>query len=296
MRGTGHPAYMVGGDPVDPIGTKVRRVSRSNERKSAKPDLRGPSRSVAVPVQRCITACCTARGERGWFDSEGPNPGLDEVGRIREAELRCAAENLGLHEVSFLNYIDGEVDQADVHEIVGRIVSHIRRIKAQVVVTFGPDGAYGHPDHIALSQFTNAAIVCAADRNFVDVNVQPSHRVLKFYYMVDSQEVVNVANEAFGGISMEIDGVTRSHVGWQDWQITTKLDNEKYMDKVQQAILCHKSQLPGFGSMAEWTLPQLSLIFGTGNYYRAFSLVNGGRAVETDLFEGMSDSGFLQME
>jgi LmbE family N-acetylglucosaminyl deacetylase len=211
-------------------------------------------------------------------------------------ELRCAAENLGLHEVSFLDYLDGEVDQADPQEIIGRIVSHIRRIQPQVVVTFGPDGAYGHPDHVALSQFTNAAVVCAADRNFVDVDVQPSHRVLKFYYMVDSQEVVNVANEAFGGISMEIDGVTRSHVGWQDWQITTKLDNEKYMDKVQQAILCHKSQLPGFGSMAKWTLPQLSLIFGMGNYYRAFSLVNGGRAVETDLFEGIKESGLFQRE
>ena len=230
---------------------------------------------------------CATRGERGWFDSEGPNPGLEGVARIREAELRCAAEHLGLDEVSFLDYIDGEVDQANPEEIIGKLVSHLRRIKPQVVVTFGPDGAYGHPDHIALSQFTSGALVCAAEGNFVDANLQPPHRVLKLYYMVDSQDIVRAANEAFGGISMEVDGVTRSHVGWEDWQITTRLDNRKYLDKVQQAMLCHKSQIPGYHPIDQWPLAELARIFGTGYFYRAFSLVNGGRVVETDLFEGL---------
>ena len=230
---------------------------------------------------------CATRGERGWFDSEGPDPGLEGVARIRESELRCAAEHLGIQEVSFLDYIDGDVDQADPEEIIGRIVSHIRRIKPQIVVSFGPDGAYGHPDHIALSQFTSGALVCAADRNFVDVNVQPPHRVLKFYYMVDTLDIVRAANEAFGAISMDVDGVTRHHVGWQDWQITTKLDNSKHLDKVQKAIHCHQSQLPGYGPMAEWSLAELTPIFGTGSFYRAFSLVNRGRKTEMDLFDGL---------
>jgi LmbE family N-acetylglucosaminyl deacetylase len=230
---------------------------------------------------------CATRGERGWFDSEGPDPGLEGVARIREAELRCAAEHLGIHEVSLLDYIDGDVDQADPEEIIGKLVSHIRRIKPQVVVTFGPDGAYGHPDHIALSQFTNGALVCAADRNFVDGNVLSPHRVLKFYYMVDAFDIVTIANEAFGGISMDVDGVTRRHVGWADWQITTRLKNDQYLDQVQKAMLCHKSQLPGYGPIAEWSSPELAPLFGHGSFYRTFSLVNGGRTVETDLFEGL---------
>lgn len=230
---------------------------------------------------------CATRGERGWFDSEGPDPGAEAVARIREAELRRAAENLGLHEVSILDYVDGEVDQANPEEIIGRIVTQIRRIKPQVVVTFPPDGHYGHPDHIALSQFTNGALVCAADRNFIDANVQSPHRVLKFYYMVDSQDVVRVANQEFGGFSMEVDGVTRHHIGWDDWQITTRLDNNEFLDRVQKAIQCHKSQLPGYGQIAQWSLAELERIFGTGNFYRALSLVNGGRKVETDLFEGL---------
>ncbi|HLO32328.1 MAG TPA: PIG-L family deacetylase [Anaerolineales bacterium] len=230
---------------------------------------------------------CATRGERGWFDSEGPDPGLEAVAQIREAELCCAAENLGIREVSFLDYVDGDVDQADPEEIIGRIVAHIRRIKPHVVVTFGPDGAYGHPDHIALSQFTSGALVCAADRNFVDAHVQAPHRMLKFYYMVDSLEIVKIANEAFGGISMEVDGETRRHVGWENWQITTRLDNHEHLDQVKKAMLCHKSQLPGYGPIAEWSLNELAKIFGVGSFYRAFSLVNGGRGAETDLFEGL---------
>jgi len=228
---------------------------------------------------------CATHGERGWFDSEGSNPGWNGVARIREAELRCAAEHLGIHEVSLLNFIDGDVDQANPEEIIGKIAAHIRRIKPQVVVTFGPDGNYGHPDHIALSQFTNGALVCAADRNYVDADRQSPHRVLKFYYMVDSVDIVGQANKAFGGISMDVDGVTRHHIGWEDWQITTRLDNNKYMDRVQKAIQCHKSQLPGYGPVADWSLEEMSKVFGVGNFYRAYSLVNGGR--EADLFEGL---------
>lgn len=230
---------------------------------------------------------CATRGERGWFDSEGPNPGLEEVGRIREAELRCAAEHLNLHEVSFLEYIDGDVDRADPAEIIGKLVMHIRRIRPQVVVTFAPDGTYGHPDHIALSQFATGALVCAADGNFVDTNAQPPHRVAKFYYMVDSVETVQLAQELFGGISMDVDGVSRNHIGWEDWMITTRLDNHAYMAQVQKATLCHKSQLPGYGPLAEAPLDELARMFGTGYFYRAFSLVNGGREVETDLFAGL---------
>lgn len=228
---------------------------------------------------------CATRGERGWFESEGPDPGFEGVARIREAELRCAAEHLGLHEVCFLDIIDGDVDQAAPNEIIAKIVTQIRRIKPDVVVTFAPDGAYGHPDHIALSQFTNAALVCAADPSYQAEGTP--HRVSKFYYMVDSMAVVNASNEAFGGISMDVDGVTRYHVGWPDWQITTWLDNNKYCDQVRAAIHCHKSQLAGYGPIAEWTAAEVAKVFGTGHFYRAYSLLNAGRRSETDLFEGL---------
>jgi LmbE family N-acetylglucosaminyl deacetylase len=106
------------------------------------------------------------RGERGWSGDQADNPGLEALGRIREAELHAAADVLGLHEVNFLNYIDGDLDRAEPEQAVAKIAGHIRRVKPHVVVTFDPFGSYGHPDHIAICQFTTAACVAAADASY----------------------------------------------------------------------------------------------------------------------------------
>src|SRR5262245_19831855 len=92
---------------------------------------------------------CATRGEHGRFGEANESPGPEIVGKAREAELLAAAKELGVREVSFLDYVDGFLDRADPIEAIGRIVGHLRRVKPQVVITFGPDGAYGHPDHIA---------------------------------------------------------------------------------------------------------------------------------------------------
>src|ERR1700680_3926975 len=79
------------------------------------------------------TSLVTAtRGERGWFGDEQENPGLETLGQIGEAELRGAADALGIHSINFLNYIDGELDQAHPAEVVSKIAGHIRRVKPNV--------------------------------------------------------------------------------------------------------------------------------------------------------------------
>jgi LmbE family N-acetylglucosaminyl deacetylase len=74
-----------------------------------------------------------------------------------------------------------------VNEAIAKIVAHLRRVRPQVVITFGPEGGYGHPDHIAISQLTTAAIVCAADASYANAQTLASHRVSKLYYMAWSQ-------------------------------------------------------------------------------------------------------------
>jgi LmbE family N-acetylglucosaminyl deacetylase len=230
---------------------------------------------------------CATRGERGWNGPVEDDPGFVALGRIREAELRCAASHLGLNEVSFLDYIDGEVDEADPQEAIARITAHIRRIRPQVVVTFPPDGNYGHPDHIALAQFTAGALLCAADASYLDPEDRAPFRVSKLYHMVDSISMVEAVREAIGPISMEIDGVERNHFGWEEWAVTTRIDTSAYFDQAWAAILCHQSQLPGYGSMLDLPRQVLLKIWGKGTFVRVFSLVNGGRNVEHDLFEGL---------
>jgi LmbE family N-acetylglucosaminyl deacetylase len=230
---------------------------------------------------------CATRGEHGWPGPPEENPGPQALGRLREAELRCAADCLGLQEVSFLDYVDGAVDRAEPQEIIGAVVSHIRRIRPQVVVSFPPDGHYGHPDHIALAQFTAGALVCSADASFSDPEARAPHRVAKFYHMVDSKAEVQAVQEEIGGIRMTVDGVERNHVGWEDWAITTRIDGSPFFDRIWRAILCHRSQLPGYGPMLELPRSTLLSFFAYGYFVRIYSLVNGGRAVETDLFEGL---------
>jgi len=62
----------------------------------------------------------------------------------------------------------------------------VRRIRPQVVITFGLAGGNGHPDHIAIScQFTAAALVRSGSCSFTDPSGQPVHSVLG--YIICSQ-------------------------------------------------------------------------------------------------------------
>ncbi|HMO55644.1 MAG TPA: PIG-L family deacetylase, partial [Tepidiformaceae bacterium] len=102
------------------------------------------------------------RGEYGWFGAPEENPGPAELGRIRETELPRAAAILGVREVTILDYIDSHLDQAAPAAVIAELAGVIREIRPDVVVTFGQDGIYGHPDHIAISQFATAAVLRAA--------------------------------------------------------------------------------------------------------------------------------------
>jgi LmbE family N-acetylglucosaminyl deacetylase len=227
------------------------------------------------------------RGERGWFGDESDYPGLEALGKIREAELLVAARVLGIRSVDFLDYIDGNLDQTPPAEAVAKIVGHLRRVKPDVVVTFGPDGAYGHPDHIAISQFTTAAIVEAASPDAPCHRDLPPHRVSKLYYMVASEKLFLAYQSVFGDVAMHIDGVERRGVAWPEWAITTRIDIREYRRTVWQAILCHESQLVVYRTLEHLSQHYQKELWDTQTYYRAFSLVNGGRKVEDDLFEGL---------
>jgi LmbE family N-acetylglucosaminyl deacetylase len=225
------------------------------------------------------------RGERGWPGDPAENPGLEGLGKIREKELLGATKILGVRDVHFLDYIDGDLDQANVAEAAAKIATYIRRIRPQVAVTFGSDGAYGHPDHIAISQLTTAAIIRAADASFED-GCEP-HTVSKLYHMILTQQEADLYMAAFGEIIMPVDGIDRTPVVWPDWAVSAKLDTADYWPTVWQAVSCHRSQLSDYGKLAELSDADQRQLWAYETYYRVFSLVNGGRGVETDLFEGL---------
>lgn len=227
------------------------------------------------------------RGERGWPGEESEYPGLETLGKLREAEVRAAANVLGLHSVYFLDYLDGDLDEAHPAEVIAKIVGYLRLVRPDVVVTFGPFGSYGHPDHIAISQFTTAAIVEAANQESLYYRDQAAHSVSKLYYMAETAEVFGVYQSVFGDLAMHIDGVERGIVTWPGWSVTTRIDTWSYSQTVARAISCHRTQLPAYYVLEDLSQEQRETLWGTQCYYRAFSLVNGGGKVEDDLFAGL---------
>ena len=229
------------------------------------------------------------RGERGWFADPKDYPGPEELGRIREGELRSAAAVLGVQEVSFLDYRDGELSNADHDEVVSKIVDHIRKIRPHVVVTFDQNGLYGHPDHIAICQFTTAAVAAAADPNFGVPSSYQRYSVKKLYYMAWQKDEVAHYEEAFGELIMDIDGEKRSSIPWPSWSITTRIDASDHWQRAWEAVSHHKSQLPGYQKLIALPEEAHKEMWGTHDYYRAFSRVACPQK-EDDLFAGLRDT------
>jgi LmbE family N-acetylglucosaminyl deacetylase len=228
------------------------------------------------------------RGERGRFGDAKESPGLEIVGRAREAELRAAARELGVNEVRFLDYVDGDLDRADPAEAIGRIVTHLRRVRPEVVITFGPDGAYGHPDHIAISQLTTAAVACAADPEFGPASDEAApHRVSKLYFIAWSRGKWDAYQAALKRLVVKVDGRERQAVPWPDWALTTVLDTNAVWPAVWRAVSCHETQIALYRELGSLAEEHHRSLWGTQEFYRVFSTVNGGRVQESDLFEGL---------
>lgn len=228
------------------------------------------------------------RGEKGRFHGhrDGPEyPGVARLAEIREQELRAAASVLGVHDVTLFDYKDQEVDQANPAEAIGLIAAQIRRVQPHVVITFGPDGAYGHQDHIAISQFTSAAIVAAASPG------EAPHQVSKLYHIAWSSATWDLYQRAFTSVGCTVDGVARHAVPWPEWALTTTIDGRPWWRTVWRAVSCHDSQVASYARLKDLTTADHEMLWGHQCFYRVFSAVNGGRRRETDLFEGLRADG-----
>jgi LmbE family N-acetylglucosaminyl deacetylase len=113
------------------------------------------TRHVAAGCE--VHLVCATRGGAGWTGRPaGRRP--EELTEIRAQELARAAEVLRLAGVELWDYPDGGVSGCDQDEIVERVRVAIGRLEPDVVVGWGPDGGYGHPDHIAIGACTDRAV------------------------------------------------------------------------------------------------------------------------------------------
>jgi LmbE family N-acetylglucosaminyl deacetylase len=230
------------------------------------------------------------RGERGWFGAPDEYPGPSALAKIREQELRAAAGVLGIRDVVLLDYMDGEVTQADQSELVRQIAAHIRGIQPDVVVTFDHNGIYGHPDHIAVTRATTAALIAAADAGFGCGGCPSPHAGPKLYHFAWTGDVQEAYEQAFGELVMHIDGAERRTVPWPQWAVSARIDASQHWERVWEAIRCHRSQLPGYEKLLGLPPEYHRALWGELTFHRVYSLVPTEER-EDDLFAGLRSGG-----
>ena len=236
----------------------------------------------------------------------------DELGQHRVGELAAAMEALRVTDFRFLGGVGRWRDsgmmgtpanersdcfwRADLDEAVRELVSVIREVRPQVVVTYDENGGYGHPDHIQAHRVTVAAFEASADPAYApDLGEcwQPS----KLYWTAVPKSVLQAGIDALkesGGTNfLGVDSADDLPFGVTDEVITTEVDARDHLDAKVAAMRAHKSQIELDGPFFALSNNVGQRAFGREHYI----LVRGERGPgpessgrEVDLFAGVEHS------
>jgi LmbE family N-acetylglucosaminyl deacetylase len=239
-----------------------------------------------------VVVCVT----RGWFDPRltvaSPAPGgknrdpkfgpitWRNLDTVREDELRRSVALLGVRVVRMLDYAEGELDRVDFDHLVGRIVEPIRMHRPEVVVTFGPDGITGDPDHIVLSRAVSAAYDRAAEPLAYEDDIeedQVAWRAAKLYHLTMPTDAVRTV---LGDRTPEDFGV--------DAEPTIALELGDFAQLKLAAISRHVSQTGSAGPFHDWGSEARDAYLAK-EYYRlaASALPAPSPGDESGLFDGL---------
>jgi LmbE family N-acetylglucosaminyl deacetylase len=178
----------------------------------------GLSAALTDTGQRVV--CVTAtRGEAG-----GSSPGLAET---RTAELEAALKLLGVEEHHWLDYPDGGCASVDDDEAATRIRAVVDEVRPDTVVTFGPDGFTGHPDHRAVSRWVDLVLAGRED-------VRLLHAVAR------EQPVDPGLDEDYGVFELGRPRTCRD----DEIDVLLRLD-DSLLDRKVEALLLQESQTAG---------------------------------------------------
>lgn len=212
------------------------------------------------------------RGQKGNRGDPSLKVTRKTLPQVREAELRCATKILGIDQLDVLNYIDGELPEVDEKVGIADMIKIIRRIKPQVIITYGPDGGYGHPDHIAVCKWVTAAVVHT-----------PS--VKKLYYYAFKKDLVTMFAKQFGKIPLN--GETLSLVYHPSSYINATIDCSAFVDIKFKAIHCHHTQIQDIKKFELLRQVGVKTMISTDHYHRAYPIGGEYNEKETDLFAGI---------
>jgi N-acetyl-1-D-myo-inositol-2-amino-2-deoxy-alpha-D-glucopyranoside deacetylase len=219
---------------------------------------------MAAAVDRgvSVTVISITRGEEG----ESSIPGLDtpeHLGMVRETELRDAMAAIGVRDVRFLGFRDSGMEgssaaahplafvQAQIDTAVALLVPQIRAIRPAMILTFGPEGIYGHPDHLHAHRVVTEAVKRAAFNDPILGLVSSPWQTPALYFATFPREemIAWFENEALGLPALSDEA--RANLGVPRAEISHELDVTPWAARKRQAIFAHRTQTAPGGPLSE---------------------------------------------
>ncbi|NMB89570.1 MAG: hypothetical protein GYA17_14520 [Chloroflexi bacterium] len=144
--------------------------------------LFGGALALLAAQGAAVYGLSATRGEGGEA-GEPPVCERHELGAVRQEELACAVQALGMAGLTYLDYVDPTVGpgdelypfQAEWDILVQQIAAHIRKVAAQAVITHGSNGEYGHPAHQLVHRATRAAVESLQDAQLLLYSAQANY-------------------------------------------------------------------------------------------------------------------------
>ena len=263
----------------------------------------GTLAKYAAEGARVVYACAT-RGEAGSVPPEHLD-GFATVGDKRWAELQCAARALRLAGVVHLGYRDsgmpGSPDNrhpralmaAPLEDVTREIVTVIRSVRPQVVITFDPIGSYHHPDHIAIHRATLEAFLRAGEpdqRHGAGIPFASQ----KLYYWVPSRRALRLMVRALRLLGRDPSRVGRNRdvdlgrIADVNFPIHARIRVPRHAVAWKRAATeCHQSQAGTATGHRRWAWLLTWCVGLTELYMRAHPRPDAP-AIEADLFQGVA--------
>ena len=184
----------------------------------------------------------------------------DQLGGYRIGELTAALHALGVSGPTYLGgpgrwrdsgMVGAEArsrqrfSDADERETVGALVAIIRELRPHVVVTYDPNGGYGHPDHIQTHVVTTAAVAAAGTDDYPGT----PWSVPKLYWTVIARSAFTAGWEALGAGDLRDEWVIPpadgdfGGLGYGDDEIDAVIDDPDALPAKTAALLAHATQL-----------------------------------------------------
>lgn len=229
---------------------------------------------MAAAVERGVpvTVINATRGEAG----ESSIAGLDDperLGVVRERELHEAMRQIGVSDVRLLGYRDSGMAgspsaedprafiRAPVETVAASLVSDIRSVRPQVILTFGPEGLYGHPDHLHMHHVVLRAIEIAADPSYKGRSTSEPWQTPTLYFAAFPREDMLAVFDRPDSPLRSLPPDAREHVGTPRSQITHTINIKPWAESKRAAIAAHRTQTADGGPLSgippevrEWQL------------------------------------------